>query len=217
MESISGAARLGTASNRASSKMDVLRLLNRRHGPGQLSTLYFSSVNVPGFKVRARLSGVIQTNFSGGRREGLMTTQKNAVMNRSPARHQTSLDLRVRPVSGDIVLKHARPGLVSFRRVAASVGGFSPPPKQARGKKEQGANEGKDCVQSDADEAKGDGQKPDKGKQHQSEQRQRPAKHEQNAPADDKNQQLHTPIFSCFGQTSITFISAFSVSKLRLE
>src|SRR5215471_9673350 len=58
-----------------------------------------------------------------------------------------------------------------------------PPSEQASRQKEQGSKQSKHRFHRDADQPKRQRQQPDNREEHQRKQRERPAKHEQNAPA----------------------------------
>ena len=73
--------------------------------------------------------------------------------------------------------------------------GRSSPTEQSGGKKKHRAHQGEEGFKGHPEQPKRQRHQPDKWKENQCEQGQRPRNHEENAPADKKNQRLHTLIF----------------------
>ena len=63
--------------------------------------------------------------------------------------------------------------------------------EQARGKKQQSADESEDCAYRDANEPQRQRQKPDYWEKHQRQQRHGPAQHQKHAPANEEDQRFH--------------------------
>jgi hypothetical protein len=74
------------------------------------------------------------------------------------------------------------------------------PPKQPRRQEQHGTNQREECLERDADQPERQRQKPDHGKENQREERRGPGKHQQDAPADKKNQSFHMLPFILLGR-----------------
>ena len=73
---------------------------------------------------------------------------------------------------------------------------MSPPPEQPGWKKQQRADQCKHGADGNADEPQREGHQPDKRKKDKSQQGDRPAEDEKDAPTDKKYQRLH--VFNLF-------------------
>jgi hypothetical protein len=86
--------------------------------------------------------------------------------------------------------QQAAGGFVSSR-YSPSAAALAPPAEQPGWKKQQRLEQGEERSHREAKKTKRQGQQPDQGKENQGEQRHGPAKHEQDAPQNKKQQDFH--------------------------